>query len=130
MSVVGPTSSTSALIQHVLTVMYCACWAHNRLRLKHEARTSVGLICGQCHRRCADIRTTSCRDITNLWSLYPALMSHPSLFVYSHIEGVNVLCNFSVPGKNDTLNQCWASIADGGPALSQYWFNVPCGRGP
>ena len=60
---VGP-----ALIQHVLTVMYCVCWAHNRLRL----RTSVGLIWGQCHRSCVNIRTTSRRDITNLWSLYPA----------------------------------------------------------
>ena len=30
------------------------------------------------------------------------------------------------PGKHDTLKQCWASLADGGPALSQPWFNVPC----
>ena len=28
---VGP-----ALIQHVLTVMYCVCWAHNRLRDTHH----------------------------------------------------------------------------------------------
>ena len=65
---VGP-----ALIQHVLTVMYrplmyCICWAHNRTK----ARTIVGLIWGQCHRRSVNIRTTSRRDITNLWSLYPA----------------------------------------------------------
>ena len=30
------------------------------------------------------------------------------------------------PGKHDTLTQCSASLADGGPALSQHWFNVPC----
>ena len=28
------------------------------------------------------------------------------------------------PGKHETLKQCWASLADGGPALSQHWFNV------
>ena len=22
--------------------------------------------------------------------------------------------------------QCWASVADGGPALNQHWVNVPC----
>ena len=86
-----------ALIQHVLTVMYCICWAHNHLPLKHQVRTSVGLIWGQCHRRCANMRTTSCRDITNLWSLYPALMSLPRLLVHLHMEEVNVLCNISVP---------------------------------
>ena len=37
-----------------------------------NARTSVGLIWGQFHRRCVNIRTTSRRDITDLWSLYPA----------------------------------------------------------
>ena len=30
------------------------------------------------------------------------------------------------PGKHDILKQCWASLADGGPALSQPWFNLPC----
>ena len=30
------------------------------------------------------------------------------------------------PGKHNTLKQIWASSADGGPALSQHWFNVPC----
>ena len=30
------------------------------------------------------------------------------------------------PAKPDTLKQCWASVAAGGPASSQHWFNVPC----
>ena len=88
-----------ALIQQMLTVMYYVYWAHNRLRLKHEAITSTGLIWGQCHRLCADIITISRWEITNLWSLYPALMSRPRLFVYSHMEEVNVLCNISVPAN-------------------------------
>ena len=33
---------------------------------------------------------------------------------------------YQCPGKHDTLKQCWASITDGGPALSHHWFNVPC----
>ena len=30
------------------------------------------------------------------------------------------------PGTHDTLKHFWASIADGGPAVSQHWFNAPC----
>ena len=42
-----------------------------------KARTSVSLIWGQCHRRCVNITTTLRRDITNLWSLYPASHQTP-----------------------------------------------------
>ena len=99
--VVGP-----ALIIHLLSVMYCVCWAHNRLRLKLKARTSVGLIWGQSHRRCDNIRTTSRRDITNLWSLYPASQQTRDI----------------VP----ILVQCWFTVYDAGPTLNQQWDNVSC----
>ena len=83
---VGP-----ALVQHVLTVMYCVCWAHNHLRLKQRQQPVLALYGASVTEVVSNIRTTSRRDITNLWSLYPAsLMSLSRLFV-SHMREVNVL---------------------------------------
>ena len=31
-----------------------------------------------------------------------------------------------VPTKHDTLTQCWASVADGGPTLNGHLVNVSC----
>ena len=70
-----------------------------------------------------NIRTTSRRDITNLWSLYLNEPSTPVCFTYGGSERP---MQYQRLGKHDTLMQCWASLADGGPALSQPWFNVPC----
>ena len=49
--------------------------------------------------------------------------STPVCFTYGGSERP---MQYQRPGKHDTLKQCWASLADGGPALSQPWFNVPC----
>ena len=49
--------------------------------------------------------------------------STPVCFTYGGSERP---MQYQRPGKHDTLEQCWASLADGGPALSQPWFNVPC----
>ena len=54
---VGP-----ALIQYVLTVMYCVCWAHK----------SVGLIWGQGVTDVVSTLEQHRVGTTNLWSLYPA----------------------------------------------------------
>ena len=53
-----------------------------------------------------NIRTTSRRDITNLWSLYPASQQTRDI----------------VP----MLVQCWFTVYDAGPTLNQQWDNVSC----
>ena len=52
------------------------------------------------------IRTTFHRDITNLWSLYPASQQTRDI----------------IP----MLVQCWFTVYDAGPTLNQQWDNVSC----
>ena len=48
-------------------------WAHNRLRrLKQRQETVYALYEASVTEVASNIRTTSRRDISNLWSLYPA----------------------------------------------------------
>ena len=53
-----------------------------------------------------NIRTTSRRDITDLWSLYSAFQQTRDI----------------VP----MLVQCWSTVYDAGPTLNQQWNNVSC----
>ena len=34
------------------------------------------------------------------------------------------VCMLSFPSEQEALSQCWPSVADGVPALNQYWLNV------
>ena len=52
--------------------------------------------------------------------------NEPSTPVYFTYGGSERPMQYQHPGKHDTLKQCWASLADDGPALSHPWFNVPC----
>ena len=54
----------------------------------------------------SNIRTTSHRDITNLWSLYPASQQTLDIVLM--------------------LVQYWFTIYDAGPTLNQQWDNVSC----
>ena len=80
--------------------------AHNRLHLKQRQETVVAKYGASVTEVVSHIRTTSRRDITNLWSLYPSSQQTQDI----------------VP----MLVQCWFTVYDAGPTLNQQWDSVSC----